>query len=142
MVLSESLCPTFQTHNEKSISYRYKSYSKYGLIKEDLPNHFQCPLVKRIDDSEELSSEVIERMYAKLDEIDKSISEFTDLQIKHRENYRTFHDWLLLSIFGEKWLSDLTAFMKFASAEVIEDQIEKIGEALAESDQNFQPRMM
>ena len=124
---------------EKRVDRFVKAYAEYGLVREDLPNHFQCPLVKRIDDSEELTTEVISKMYAKLDEIDKSISSFTDLQVKNRENYRTFHDWLLLSIFGEQWLSDLTSFMKFATADVIEDQIEKIGEAIKESGKDLNP---
>jgi Fe-S-cluster containining protein len=104
-----------------------------GLLKrEELPLHTQCPNVKRVDESVELTNEIIEGLYAQLDNIDRKIGDFSDSQIEQKENYRTFHDWLLFSIFGEEWLSKLTSFMLAADKETIVAQIEALKTVIAE----------
>lgn len=117
---------------ERRVSKFVKAYSKYGLIKEDLPLYFQCPLVERNNKDKELTLEIINGLYKKLDLLDKNISDFSDLQISQKHNYRSFHDWLLLKVFGEDWLSKLTAFMMSANKEQLEDQIEQINKAVRE----------
>lgn len=102
-----------------------KAYSKYGLEKEDLPLNTQCNLVKRKDDSV-LTEEIINSLYDKLNKVDKGLKEFTDFQIEQKQNYRSFHDWLLLKIFGEEWLSKITVFVLAATKEQIEDQIQQL----------------
>lgn len=109
-----------------------KAYSEYGLKREDLPLHKQCDKVERIDKSIPLDTEMIESLYARLDNLDKKIGDFSDVQIKGRENYRTFHDWLLLKIFGESWLIDLSSFMKTASKEQIEEQVQALKDAIVD----------
>lgn len=115
---------------EARVNRFVKAYSKYGLKREDLPNHKQCPLVTRTDDSKELTTEVIDGMYKQLDNLDQKIAGFTDLQVKTRDNYRTFHDWLLYSIFGSQWLASLSSFMKVASRDVIDDQLRALKEVI------------
>jgi len=73
--------------------------------------------------STELSMEEIDLLFDALDSLDKRIGDFSNLQIKSKENYRTFHDWLLLKIFGEDWLTMLTTFMMSATKEQMEDQV-------------------
>lgn len=99
------------------------SYAEYGLSREDIPLSKQCGEVKRKNVDLELTEEIIDRLYAKLDNLDKSVGDFTELQIEQKENYRTFHDWLLLKVFGDDWLSDMTAFMLAASREVMEEMV-------------------
>jgi len=102
-----------------------------GLVtREELPMHTQCPYVKRVDESVELTTEVINGLFAQLDDLDAKIGDFSELQIKEKENYRTFHDWVLLIIYGEEWLSQWTAMIMAAdSREVLEDllvQVKKV----------------
>ena len=103
-----------------------KAYEPYGLSKEEIPLSSQCPNVKRTDESIELTEEVIESLFDQIDDVDKTIGEFSTLQIKQKENYRTFHDWLLLKVFQENWLAMLTSFILAATREKMEDQIEQI----------------
>lgn len=110
-----------------------KVYSQYGLKREELPLNTQCPHVKRKDDSKPITEEVIEGLFNKLNDIDKKSDSFTNLQIEQKENYRTFHDWLLLKIYGEDWLSKLTAFIMAADKETMQDQLEQIIKAMKES---------
>lgn len=105
-------------------------YKKYGLKREDLPLHSQCPYVKRVDTKNKITEEVLDSLFKELDKMDKVIGDFSDLQIEQRENYRTFHDWLLLKVFGEEWLEKLTTFAMAASKEVMEAQIKAITEVL------------
>ena len=67
---------------EERVDKFAKAYEQYGLKREDLPLHKQCPLVKRTDTSIELTAEVIEGLYSKLDKLDKNLGDFTDLQIE------------------------------------------------------------
>lgn len=100
-----------------------KAYAKYGLKREDLPLNTQCPNVKRVDESNPLTTEVINGLFEKMDRLDEKMGNFTELQIKQKENYRTFHDWLLLKVIGEDMLVKLTTFAMAASKEVMIDQI-------------------
>jgi len=105
-----------------------------GLLKRDeLPLNTQCPNVKRVDDSQPLTKEIIEDLYKQLDDLDFRIGGFTKAQIDNRENYRTFHDWLLLKVLGEDRLVLLTTFMKAAKKETIEAQVETLKQVLKET---------
>ena len=100
-----------------------KAYAKYNIQRGELPLSSQCKEAKRVDDSVPLDEETIDKLYQQLNDLDRKIGTFSDLQIKQRENYRTFHDWLLLNIYGEEGLSSLTTFILKASRETMEDQI-------------------
>lgn len=115
-----------------------KAYEKYGLKKEDLPLSSQCPLVKLKKKDQVLSEEVINGLYAQLDSLDKKTGNFSDVQVRQKENYRTFHDWLLLKILGEDWLSQLTSFILAADRETMEAQIEALKDVLRD---NFQEKL-
>ena len=119
-------CRMFGIWPESIYTSRVDKFEKAyaGLLKrEELPLNKQCPYVKRVDDSVPLTNEVINSLYKQLDELDKKVGNFSDLQVEQKENYRTFHDWLLYSTFGEQWLIDLTNFAISASKEIIEDQM-------------------
>lgn len=102
------------------------------LTRDEIPLNTQCPYVKRVDDSVELTPELIEGLFAELDAIDKKVGDFTDAQMEQKANYRTFHDWLLLKIFGEDWLSKLTSFMLAADRDTIEAQVEALKVVITE----------
>ena len=55
--------------------------------------------------------------------MDSRVGNFSDAQIKAGENKRTFHDWMLLKIWGEDNLSGLTTVMLGLDKDGIEDQI-------------------
>jgi Fe-S-cluster containining protein len=98
-----------------------------GLVKrKNLPLNKQCPYVKRVDDGKKITEEIIEILSAKLDNLDAQVGNFSGAQIEQHENYRTFHDWLLLKVFGEQWLSMLTSFLLAADKETIEDQAKQL----------------
>ena len=103
-----------------------------GLLKrKELPLNAQCPHVKRVDESQKLTAEIIDSLYAQLDDIDRNVMKrFSEIQITEKENYRTFHDWLLLQTFGEEWLSMLTSFMLAADKQTIMNQIEELKKAV------------
>jgi len=105
-----------------------KAYSSLGLKREDLPLNTQCPHVKRVDDSIPITTELIEDLFSKLDEMDKKIGDFSSLQVAQKENYRTFADWLLFKIFGPDWLAKLTSFAMAADKNTMEEQIKAIKE--------------
>ena len=96
------------------------------LTREQLPLNTQCPNVKRVDESVPLTSDVLNSLFTKLDAVDKKMGEFTEAQIRQKENYRTFSDWLLFKVFGEDFLCTLTDFMIAASKETIMDQITQL----------------
>lgn len=104
-----------------------------GLLKrEELPLNKQCPHVKRVDDSVPITSELLDSLFAQLDELDKKVGNFTDKQIQSKENYRTFSDWLLLKIFGEEWLIKLTDFVIAADKNAMVDLIEQLKKSVRE----------
>ena len=108
---------------EKRVARFEKIYEPMGLKRSDLPLNTQCPFVKRVDDSIPLTSEVIANLFASLDKLDGQIGQFSDLQISQKENYRTFHDWLLLKVLGEQTLVNLTTFCMAATKEIMQDQL-------------------
>ncbi len=118
---------------ERRVDRFVNAYSEYGLSREDLPLNTQCDKVKRVDESIPLTTEMLNGLFSKLDSLDMKIGEFSELQVEQRENYRTFHDWLLLKVFGEDWLSMLTAFMLKATREQILDQIEALRTAVIQN---------
>lgn len=124
---------------EKRVDKFEEAYKGYGLKREDLPLHKQCDKVERIDKSVPLDMPMIESLYEKLDNLDKKVGDFSDTQVKGKENYRTFHDWLLLKIFGEDWLIDLTNFMQSATKEQIEEQVEAIKAVVIDMCENQMP---
>jgi len=102
-----------------------------GLLKRNqLPLNKQCPHVKRTDESQNLAIEIINELYDKLDNLDAQVGNFSKVQMDQKENYRTFHDWLLLKVFGESWLVQLTNFMLAADRKTIEDQVEAMKTAI------------
>jgi Fe-S-cluster containining protein len=115
-----------QEEYESRVDKFEEAYKKHGLTRDDLPLAKQCKMIRRADGSTELTMEELDKLFGSLDAIDKLIGDFTALQIKNKENYRTFHDWLLIKIFGEEWLSMLTTFMMSADREQMEDQIEQL----------------
>jgi Fe-S-cluster containining protein len=129
-------CRTFGLWPKKAYENRVEKfadfYSKYGLSKNDLPLFKQCEKVKRVSEENPLTEEDISAIYEKIDHLDSKISDFSKLQIKNKENYRTFHDWLLLKIFGEDWLVMLSNFMIAADKEKIEDALNHLKTALYE----------
>lgn len=115
---------------KKRVDRFAKAYERYGLSREDLPLNNQCDKVKRVDETVALTIEKINELFSKIDNLDKVVGNFSDLQVNQRENYRTFHDWLLLKIFGDQWLAMLTSFMLAADRKAIEEQIEAIKAAV------------
>jgi len=116
------------TYNERVDKFT-KAYE--GLLeRSEIPLNTQCPYVKRKDESEPLTMDVINGLFAKLDSLDTLTKKFTDNQIQNKENYRAFHDWLLWTIFGEDWLSTMTSFVLAADADAIDDLIEQVKKAV------------
>jgi len=116
---------------ERRVSKFAKAYD--GLLKrEEIPLNKQCPHVKRVDESVELTEELLEKMFAQLDNIDFRMKKFTPTQIENKENYRTFHDWLLWTFFGEDWLMTMSTFVMQATREVMEDQMKAFVQVLME----------
>ena len=120
-------------YNERVDKFAAAYKQKYGLEREELPLATQCPLVKRQDEDSSLDREVIEGLYKQLDDLDKTTGNFSNAQIRQRENYRTFHDWLLLKILGEEWLSQLTTFILAANRETMDDQIKALKEVIRDN---------
>jgi Fe-S-cluster containining protein len=127
-------CRMFGLWSEKTYAARVdkfeKAYSEFGVKREELPLNKQCPNVKRVDATVPLTDGIINNLYKQLDALDKKVGNFSDLQIEQKENYRSFHDWLLLRIFGEEWLVKLTTFILSSNREVIEDQIRALKDAV------------
>jgi len=102
------------------------------LTRKQLPLNTQCPYVKRVDDTVPITSDVLDKLSAQLDELDKRAGNYSDSQIAQKENYRTFADWLLFSIYGEDWLIRLTDFIIAADKNAMIDLIEQIKKAARE----------
>jgi Fe-S-cluster containining protein len=81
-----------------------------GLKKEEIPLNTQCKFVRRHDVVNDLTKDIIEGLYDDLNDIDKLTGKFNDNQIKQKHNQRTFHDWLMVTIFGEERLSAMSSF--------------------------------
>ena len=122
-------CRIYGLWPKKEYNERVDKFEKAykGLLKrKDLPLNVQCKNVKRVDDSKELTIEVINDLFAQLDKIDDKIGDFSDVQLEQKENYRTFHDWILLKTYGEDWLITLTSFMMAAKKEDLVDLVEQL----------------
>jgi len=96
------------------------------LTRDELPLNTQCQHVKRVNPEVELTTEVIEGLFQKLDILDAKMQRFSASQITNKENYRTFHDWFLLTFFGENWLTAMTDFILKADIDAMRDQIKQI----------------
>ena len=118
---------------ERRVDKFESAYSQYGLKREDLPLNTQCPYVKRVDETVPLTIDLINELFKKIDNLDKDTGGFSTLQVEQKENYRTFHDWLLLKVYGERWLTILTTFILAATREQMEDQILQLKISIRES---------
>jgi len=105
---------------------KFEDAYKDKLKREELPLNTQCPHVKRVDGSVPITTELIETLYKELNDIDDKIGKFTELQMEHKENYRTLHDWILFFFFGEQWLTELTNFLLSAGRDEIEDLLVQV----------------
>lgn len=103
-----------------------KNFEKFGIKKEDIPLHKQCDKVTRVNNDKPLDKDVIESLEQKLNELDKVVGGYSKTQIKTAHNYRTFHDWILLKIYGEKFIYGLSDFLKLSDKEQTDDLLEKI----------------
>ena len=113
-----------------------------GLLeRKDIPLNTQCPYVKRVDSSQELTEDIIEELFEALDNLDSKVGNFSKAQIKQGENRRTFHDWILLKIWGENGLSGLTTLMLGLDKEGIEDQIKAFKQVIKEKFTNGVPNI-
>jgi len=125
-------CRLYGLWPEEDYNARVDKFEKAyeGLLKrEELPLNKQCPHVKRVDESSPITKESIDKLFVRLDVLD-ALSGFSELSIRNKENYRTFHDWLLYKVFGEDWLIKLTTFMLAANRKVIEDQVKALKDAV------------
>jgi len=111
------------------------------LKREEIPLNKQCPFVKRVDNTVEITEEVIEGIFEQLDHLDYAMKKFTPTQIKNKENYRAFHDWMLWTFFGEDWLQTMTSFVLAADREVMEDQVVQFKKVLHEKFAEDTPQM-
>jgi Fe-S-cluster containining protein len=118
---------------EKRVDKFEEAYEKYGLTRDDLPLAKQCKMIRRVDGSTELSMDELNSLFKQLDDLDKKVGDFSNLQVKNKENYRAFHDWLLLKVFGEDWLTMLTTFMMSATKEEMIDQVEQLKKVMDET---------
>ena len=108
---------------EKRVDRFEELYKEHGLTRDDLPLAKQCKMIRRADGSTELTMAEFDKLFGQLDDLDKKIGNFSNLQVKNKENYRAFHDWLLLKVFGEDWLTMLTNFMMSATKDQMLDQM-------------------
>ena len=113
-----------------------------GLLeRKNIPLNTQCPYVKRVNENEELTEEIIDELFKALDDLDSRVGYFSDTQIKQGENRRTFHDWILLKIWGESGLSGLTTLMLGLDKDGIEDQIRAFKDVIREKFTDGVPKM-
>jgi Fe-S-cluster containining protein len=95
-----------------------------GFRREDLPLNTQCDHVRRVDDSIELTGEIIDGLTSSLDLLDVRINKYKPEQIDKRFNYRTIHDWVLLKFLGEEKLTIITDFLLAAKREEVDDYLD------------------
>jgi Fe-S-cluster containining protein len=108
---------------EKRVDSFVSYYSQYGLTRDDIPLAKQCDKVKRVDESKELSMDVINSLYAKLDSVDVSVGKFSKVDIEAKVNVRTFHDWLMWHIYGEQMLCEISSIVQAGTKEHLEELI-------------------
>ena len=116
---------------------RVERFSKVSeMDKKEIPLNTQCSHVRRANTDVPLTEEEIEDLFIQLDILDGIIGDFTPEAIKKKHNYRTFHDWFMVKVFGEQRLSDLSNyFLAVEEEKDLEDfvdqmciQIDKVGE--------------
>ena len=118
---------------ERRVDKFEEAYKKHGLTRNDLPLAKQCKMIRRADGSTELSMDELNSLFKQIDDLDKKVGNFSNLQVKNKENYRAFHDWLLLKVFGEDWLTMLTTYMMSATKEQMLDQVEQLKKVMEET---------
>ncbi len=132
-------CRMFGLWPEDSYEERVQRFMKVtGLKKEEIPLNTQCKYVKRVDESQPLTKEIIEKMYEDINNLDIGVGNFTKEQIEKRYNQRTWHDWFMVNVFGEVNLSDLSRFFLAAeNQEVLDDfvtqmckQVDSVGDLI------------
>jgi Fe-S-cluster containining protein len=115
-------CRMFGLWPEDVYEERVQRFVKVsGLQKHEIPLNTQCKYVKRIDESQPLTKEVIEKMYDDLNGLDAGVGNFTKEQVEKRYNQRTWHDWFMVNVFGENNLSDLSRFFLAAEDQKVVD---------------------
>jgi len=120
------MCRLYGMWPEATYERRVKMFERAtGFERKDLPLNTQCSHVKRVDDSVELTEEVIEGLSSSLDLIDAKIGKYTPEQIEKRTNYMTIHDWVLQKFFGDENMALLTDFLLAAKKEEIDDYLDK-----------------
>lgn len=92
-----------------------------GLKREEIPLNTQCMYVKRVDESQPLTKEVIDGLYQALNDIDVSVQKYTPEQISKKYNQRTWHDWFMVTVFGEDNLADMSKFFLAAPTQEVVD---------------------
>ena len=97
-----------------------------GLKKSEIPLNTQCKFVTRIDPTQPITREVIESMFRQLDVLDMGVGGFNEPQIKKRYNQRTWHDWYMVTVFGEERLSALSSYFLAAPEDAVKDLAEKM----------------
>lgn len=107
-----------------------------GMKREEIPLNKQCEYVRRVDTSIPLTRENVQALYDDLNNVDQVVQKYSDEQIAQRYNQRTWHDWFMVSVFGEERLADLSNFFLAAETQdVVDDfvnqmciQIDKVGQ--------------
>jgi len=98
-----------------------------GMKREEIPLNTQCKYVKRVDDSKPLTKEIIEGLYQALNDIDISVERYTQEQVDKKYNQRTFHDWFVVTVFGEDNIADMSKFFLAAETkEIVDDFVAKM----------------
>lgn len=98
-----------------------------GMKREEIPLNTQCKYVKRVDESKPLTKEVIDGLYQAINDIDISIEKYTEEQVSKKYNQRTWHDWFMVTVFGENNLADMSKFFLAApTKEVIDDFVSQM----------------
>jgi Fe-S-cluster containining protein len=137
-------CRLYGLWPEKLYNNRVDRFEKAyeGLLtRDELPLNTQCPFVTRLDDSVEITEEVIDNLFDQLNSLDQKMAYFTDAQVEQKENYRTFHDWLLWTFLGEENLVALTRFMLGANRKILEEQIDQFVKIWTKNLTNNVPKM-
>ena len=110
-------CRIYGLWPETSWKKRVEMFSKStGLQKHQLPLNFQCTNVKRAKGLPDLTDEQIQLMFDALDGLDMVMGA-TDLQVKSSWNFRTIHDWIIWTFWGEDFLVQWTSLLLSMNAE-------------------------
>jgi Fe-S-cluster containining protein len=121
-------CRLYGLWPEEMYEARVEGFSKTsGIPKEQIPLNTQCKFVRRKNpDLPPVTKEEIEEMYAALNTLDMNVGGFNEMQTKKRYNQRTWHDWFMVTVFGEERLSIFTTFLLAAEEEEVEDFVNQL----------------